>query len=242
MKYEPCDAALLDAFIDGELSPEQAAAMQAHLSTCSDCQAYWEAALAIRDAFPTAEDADVPAGFADGVMAAIRLDSRKKRKTHWARVLAPLAACFAIVVVLRIAPMGGNTTEGASLMAVDRAAAPAEDSAAGLADTDAASTQSTSDESAEAAQDTESKMAPMLAGEGPSPYSIDPYSARVYLTAEEAGTLLDGFTGFAYEDNTVSGTAYELTSQEYAVLSAALPAAALDEAPDTGVILVVVTP
>ena len=72
MKY--CDdyAALLDLYVDGELSPAEMADVQAHLDTCPGCQAYVDNALAICAAFPHAEDTEVPNGFAGGVMAAIR--------------------------------------------------------------------------------------------------------------------------------------------------------------------------
>lgn len=64
-------SALLDPYIDGELSPEETARVREHLHTCDGCRAYVQAALAIRDAFPEAEDTPVPDGFAAGVMAAI---------------------------------------------------------------------------------------------------------------------------------------------------------------------------
>lgn len=68
-------AALLDPYIDGELSPEETARVREHLSTCDGCRAYVQAALAMRDAFPEVEDTPVPDGFAAGVMAAIRADA-----------------------------------------------------------------------------------------------------------------------------------------------------------------------
>ena len=49
-------SALLDPYIDGELSPEETARVREHLHTCDGCRAYVQAALAIRDAFPEAED------------------------------------------------------------------------------------------------------------------------------------------------------------------------------------------
>lgn len=45
-------SALLDPYIDGELSPEETARVREHLHTCDGCRAYVQAALAIRDAFP----------------------------------------------------------------------------------------------------------------------------------------------------------------------------------------------
>ena len=75
--------------------------MREHLHTCDGCRAYVQAALAIRDAFPEAEDTPVPDGFAAGVMAAIRADAapRKRRRPRWAKTLLPLAACCAVVVL-----------------------------------------------------------------------------------------------------------------------------------------------
>ncbi len=98
-------AALLDAFVDGELSPEEAVTVQEHLHTCPACQAYVDDALAIRAAFPTVEDTAVPADFADSVMAAIGAQSapKAKKQPHWGRLMLPLAACFALVLVVRFA-------------------------------------------------------------------------------------------------------------------------------------------
>lgn len=103
MKYCENYAALLDPFVDGELSEAEAARVRAHLSQCEGCRAYVEAALMIRDGFPDAEEAEVPDGFADGVMAAIRANAapRKKKTAPWTKVLLPLAACCAIVVLVQ---------------------------------------------------------------------------------------------------------------------------------------------
>ena len=106
-------SALLDPYIDGELSPEETARVREHLHTCDGCRAYVQAALAIRDAFPEAEDTPVPDGFAAGVMAAIRADAapRKRRRPRWAKTLLPLAACCAVVV---LAPPRRHRCDGPS--------------------------------------------------------------------------------------------------------------------------------
>ena len=80
MTYCKESSALLDPYIDGELSPEETARVREHLHTCDGCRAYVQAALAIRDAFPEAEDTPVPDGFAAGVMAAIRADPGGQRR------------------------------------------------------------------------------------------------------------------------------------------------------------------
>lgn len=147
----PCDeyAALLDAYVDGELPLEDMARVQAHLESCPGCQAYVDDALAIRAAFPDVEDVEVPDGFAEAVSAAIRAGAapQRKRRSPWVKVLAPLAACFAIVLLLTNLPgMGGNsarttgkiasrdtavtedTTDTDSQEETDETAAPAENS------------------------------------------------------------------------------------------------------------------
>ena len=53
-------AALLDLFVDGELSAEEMGAVQAHLENCPGCQAYVDDALTVRAAFPQVEDTAVP--------------------------------------------------------------------------------------------------------------------------------------------------------------------------------------
>ena len=105
MKYCEEYAALLDLYVDGELSPEEMAAVQEHLDQCPDCRRYVDEILEIRAAFPDVEETPVPAGFADGVMEAIRAASpapgktaRRKTGRRWIKVLAPLAACIAVAV------------------------------------------------------------------------------------------------------------------------------------------------
>ena len=170
MRYCEEFAALLDPYIDNELSPEETARVREHLRTCDGCRAYVQAALLMRDAFPEAEDAVVPEGFAEGVMAAIRADAapRKRPRSRWQRTLLPLAACFAVVVLaVSTLPRSGDTAvrddrttqtesqlpESASVSAADRGA---EDSAADAAqaeeDTAATNAPATDDASASETQ------------------------------------------------------------------------------------------
>lgn len=162
MKYcEDC-AALLDLYVDGELSPEDMDRVRAHLETCSGCRAYVDDALAIRAAFPDVEDTEVPAGFAGGVMSAVQAAAQERpaapqaKKRHWGRVLLPLAACCAIVILLHGVTGSKNspvefatasssatdtaTTESESIAETEEAAAeaPAETPADGAADGGAA--------------------------------------------------------------------------------------------------------
>lgn len=161
MKYcEDC-AALLDLYVDGELSPEDMDRVRAHLETCSGCRAYVDDALAIRAAFPDVEDTEVPTGFAESVMSAVQAAAQERpaapqaKKRHWGRVLLPLAACCAIVTLLHGVTGSKNspveyatassaadtaTTESESIAETEEAAAeaPAETPADGAADGGAA--------------------------------------------------------------------------------------------------------
>lgn len=110
-------SALLDPYIDGELSPEETARVREHLHTCDGCRAYVQAALAIRDAFPEAEDTPVPDGFAAGVMAAIRRTPPPEApETPVGKDAAPLGRllCRRGAGRLRPARPGGHRCDGPS--------------------------------------------------------------------------------------------------------------------------------
>ena len=80
MRYCEEYAALLDAYFDGECTPEEAERVRAHIAGCPGCRAYLNELALLRDAFPDEEDTEVPEGFADGVMAAIRADAAPQKR------------------------------------------------------------------------------------------------------------------------------------------------------------------
>lgn len=119
MKYCEKYAALLDLFVDGELTPEEMVRVQAHLAACPGCQAYVDDALAIRAGFPDAEETAVPEGFAEGVMERVRRDVKRERMAverkrrsfrRWAGTFGVLAACCALVIFVRTGPDGRNNS------------------------------------------------------------------------------------------------------------------------------------
>ena len=61
----------LNAFVDGECSPEEEAALCAHLADCAACREALAELTALHDGFPDWEDEAVPEGFADGVLQKI---------------------------------------------------------------------------------------------------------------------------------------------------------------------------
>ena len=258
MKYCEDFAALLDLYVDGELSPDDMARVQAHLNECPACRAYADDALAIRAAFPDVEDTPVPDGFTESVMARIqaeavhRATAQKQKSRPWLKALASLAACCAIVLLA--APMfsGGAKTETPAAAAITAAdtAAPTE-RAMGFA------YQAEEAPAVECAEEPREELAadkvfddaqdPGIAAAGKTTAycSEADTGSWLTLTAEEAGSLLADFTPV---EETETELRYELTSGELETLLAALSEAGIVpsgelhpvEAKD-GSILVIVT-
>lgn len=133
-------AALLDAFLDGELPEADAAEVRTHLAGCPACQAYVTDALAIRAAFPRWKDTVIPEGFVQSVLNALPPQKMefsggnpmrffpsdhsapRNQTRHWARtipwrkVLPSLAACALLVLFVRsfgvFTPKGGSAPAG----------------------------------------------------------------------------------------------------------------------------------
>ena len=95
-------APLLSAFVDGELTEEERAEVLAHVSECEKCRRLLGELTALHAALGELEDEDVPAGFTEGVMAAVRAEKaampRMKKPSAWHRWM-PMAACAAIVAL-----------------------------------------------------------------------------------------------------------------------------------------------
>lgn len=110
------NTALLDAFVDGELTSDEMIQVQAHLDECPACQAYVDDALAIRAAFPTEDDLPLPADFTENVMRSVAKapQSRPKRQP-WGK-LAAAAACLAVIVLVQHGALGstGSTDSSAA--------------------------------------------------------------------------------------------------------------------------------
>ena len=245
--------ALLDLYADGELSPEEMLRVQAHLDTCSACRAYVDDALAIRASFPEAEETEVPDGFTESVMAAVRQSGapvKPTRRTPWKKTLLPLAACFAVAVL--VLPRRGMLSGGAK-----------KESAAALAMADTAETESAFEAPAEAPAPAAAAPRPAQAAseedlysrkatnESETPYGQVPAEGAapaagstqlccaetqsdtgavpscLVLTAEEAGEALADLTPV---EETETELHYELTAEELDALLAALAQAGVTPA------------
>lgn len=244
MKYCELFGALLDPYVDGELSAEEMERVRSHLAICPGCQAYVDDALAIRAAFPDAEETEIPDGFAEGVCAAARMMPQTKKKAPWLKVLAPLAACLAVVVVLQSGPLSPKLENSARDMAAPEAAmadqpipeeAPAAPEAFAL-DNGKPAADSPMDVPAEDVSPAED------AAPSAKTYTDLPF-AELTLTAAQAGQALADYPPVSQEAGTLS---YHLTAAEYSTLVTALAdtGIAFPDIPDTGdtFILVTVTP
>lgn len=138
------NTALLDAFLDGETTPEETAEVRAHLADCPDCRAYVADAMTLRAAFPTEEDAELPADFAKNVMAAVaKTPQPRPKKQPWGKVAAA-AACVAVLLVVQNHFAGGGVSgssmsSGNEAAVADTAAYSAAAPAAGAAEDDSVS-------------------------------------------------------------------------------------------------------
>ena len=105
-------AALLDMYVDGFCTDEEAEQVRVHLAECDACRMYVEQILQMKEEFPDAEDEEIPDGFAESVMAEIRAKttSRKTRMKPWQRTLLQMAACLAVVIAL--GPLSERRDEG----------------------------------------------------------------------------------------------------------------------------------
>lgn len=96
-------APLLSAYFDGELTEEENAAVRAHLGECEDCRARLDEYAQLSGAMLALGEEDVPEGFTEGVMAAVRAEKaaakpQVKKRSTWRRWM-PMAACAAIVAL-----------------------------------------------------------------------------------------------------------------------------------------------
>ncbi len=234
------NTALLDAFVDGELTAAEMAEVQAHLAECPGCQAYVDDALAIRADFPTAESTELPADFTDHIMQAVaKTPQSRPKKQPWGK-LAAAAACLAVIVLVQygagLSSRNTSTNEAAAYTA-DCAAAEStvERSADASSGDDADSCQpmdspddseepdSVAADSAQQANKSESTdgtasiQSAYQNGKSAVPVITGADLPTVRVSATEIGDLLDDRTPTEQKDTGV--VRYLLTRTEFDVLA-----------------------
>ena len=100
---------LLDAYIDGELSEEEARALVNHAKSCESCGRELEAAELLRDALAHMdEEVAVPLEAQAAWRGAVRTEARRRIGRRWMRVACAAAAALVLVLggslMLRGAP------------------------------------------------------------------------------------------------------------------------------------------
>lgn len=233
------NAALLDAFVDGELTAAEMAEVQAHLAECPGCQAYVDDALAIRADFPTADSTELPADFTDHIMQAVaKTPQSRPKKQPWGK-LAAAAACLAVIVLVQYGAglSSRNTSNEAAAYTADCAAAEStvERSADASSGDDADSCQpmDSPDDSgepdsvaadstqqankSESTDDTASIQSAYQNGKSAVPVITGADLPTVRVSATEIGDLLDDRTPTEQKDTGV--VRYLLTRAEFDALA-----------------------
>ena len=256
----PCDAyeALLDAFAEGDLFTEDMIRVQQHLNHCPNCQSYLEDLLTIQAAFPSVEDTVVPESFSASVMAAVAALPQDapvapaRKKTPWTKVLLPLAACFALMVVVGTMP-GMNhknaAAPAAAKMAMEETVeeakvvceeAPAEAEIYAYTSTTSSTAAPAKEKGAvEARQNTASEYQSELTAdtaaaapaETPAAEGTLVFDTRMELPAE-ASRFLEGFSPAA---ETAAEIHYHLSAEEFSTLQSQLADAGLVAIVEEGV-------
>lgn len=246
MKNCEAFAELLDPFVDGELSAEDCAAVREHLNLCPECRDYVADALAIRAAFPDAEDTRVPADFAQSVLDQLPARATKTARP-WKRTILPLAACFAVVV-----GVGVLSVQNRQAAASDQTALPIAQNYSTVSTPEPAQDKSSAlpHQAREAMGDTAEaeESAPVeeeSLPESQAPASAPPAIAPASLLPEDSGTpepptpfAVEGrvlspevtfgpeasalFSAYTPTGETETERLYTLTAQEYAELEATL--------------------
>ena len=91
--------AMLDAYIDGELSAEEMRALRDHAAACEDCRNELEAAELVRDALAHLDDdVRVPLEAQAAWRKAVRAEAGKRGRKRMLRVVYGLAAALVVAI------------------------------------------------------------------------------------------------------------------------------------------------
>lgn len=108
---------LMSAGLDGELRPEQAEALQAHLDVCPDCKRLWDAMRGLDQKLSELRE-PAPEGLKRGVLYRIDQATGKAKKPghRWfgpGTAIGAVAAVLILLVGIGVIPLGGRAQQAA---------------------------------------------------------------------------------------------------------------------------------
>lgn len=103
----------ISCLIDGELSPDETAELEAHIAECSECRALYDAFTAVSAAVSGGME-EPPESIAPAVMREVRAIAGRRKRGVWIKCLSA-AACLALVVLVgaKAGLFGGTSYSGA---------------------------------------------------------------------------------------------------------------------------------
>ena len=190
---------------DEALTPEEAAALQAHLDACPDCRET-RRQLHELDALLQESELEPPAALHDGVMQAIRQEKKQRSRRAW----VPAAAIAAAAALVLLAGWAGLIAlpgfEKDSTVTVNVGSAVEQIfTQTGAEAPDEAAAQQAAELSAETGLDVLLVWNSGVPSELETmPYELTENGARLYrVTGQLAQTILDGYIAAAYSPDDV---------------------------------------
>lgn len=196
---------LMNRELDEALTPEEAAALQAHLDACPDCRET-RRQLHELDALLQESELKPPAALHDGVMQAIRQEKKQRSRRAWVPAAAIAAAAALVLLAGRAGLIALPGFEKDSIVTVNVGSAVEQIfTQTGAEAPDEAAAQQAAELSAETGLDVLLVWNSGVPSELETmPYELTENGARLYrVTGQLAQTILDGYIAAAYSPDDV---------------------------------------
>ncbi len=196
---------LMNRELDEALTPEESAALQAHLDACPDCRET-RRQLHELDALLQESELEPPAALHDGVMQAIRQEKKQRSRRAWVPAAAIAAAAALVLLAGRAGLIALPGFEKDSTVTVNVGSAVEQIfTQTGAEAPDEAAAQQAAELSAETGLDVLLVWNSGVPSELETmPYELTENGARLYrVTGQLAQTILDGYIAAAYSPDDV---------------------------------------